>query len=197
MTDGSSFNQRKKMYDAVVKIGETEYVDDIVDMLLTMKRKERSLCLFNNDFLKEKVKAAKEALDICQDDEVDYSAFVATTNSTPTTPIPQNITTTPKPSSKAAKTTAPVRSTSPSPAVISSPKVTTSIVLPGKVSKAIPIVNPSSQSPTTPEPQAVASKTDNYTEIDEFLASIKDKSLSEKKQKLGDRLFPKVKVRSL
>ncbi|RUS15201.1 hypothetical protein BC937DRAFT_92759 [Endogone sp. FLAS-F59071] len=197
MTDVSSVNQRKKMYDAVIKIGETEYVDDIVDMLLTLKRKERSLCIFNHDFLKEKVKAAKEALDIFQD-EVDFSAFVAaTTNSTPTTPIPQNITPAPKPSSKATKTTVPPRSVTP-PAVIPVSKVTTPIILPAKISKAIPIVAPpSSQSPTTPEPQAVApiqSKvSEHYLEIEKFLTSIEDKSLSEKKQKLGDRLFPKVK----
>ncbi|RUO96100.1 hypothetical protein BC936DRAFT_142633 [Jimgerdemannia flammicorona] len=210
MTEGSSLSQKKRMHDAVVRLGEGDYVDDIVDMLLTLKRKERSLCLFNADFLRDKVKSAKEALDVFQDDDVDFSAF---TTSTPTTPIPQSI---PKPTSKPSKAVASGISTTPPAATVtkvqmSSQIATTSVptlpsaqvsapttsIVPQK-SRAIPIVAPRAQSPTTPEPQIVApsmSKADEaYAEIEKFWGSISHLPQQDKKQKLGDRLFPLVKA---
>ncbi|KAL1922945.1 uncharacterized protein VTP21DRAFT_9321 [Calcarisporiella thermophila] len=63
MTERTRRDQREKMREAVRRVTH-EYVDDIVDLLLTLKRKERSLCLFNPDYLKSKVRAARDALEI-------------------------------------------------------------------------------------------------------------------------------------
>lgn len=79
MTESSANIQRIKLEDAVRRCGDYgKATADIVDMLLTLKRKERSLCLFNPDFLKEKVDLALEALATCnetdsedEDDEED------------------------------------------------------------------------------------------------------------------------------
>lgn len=68
MTESSANMQRIKLEDAVRNCGDYgKAASDIVDMLLTLKRKERSLCLFNPDFLKEKVDLALEALATCND----------------------------------------------------------------------------------------------------------------------------------
>lgn len=70
MTESSATMQRTKLQDAVRNCGDYgKATDDIVDMLLTLKRKERSLCLFNPDFLKEKVNLALEALATCNESE--------------------------------------------------------------------------------------------------------------------------------
>lgn len=70
MTETSAQIQRQRMTDAVQRCGSYgDNLQDIVDMLLTLKRKERSLCLFNPDFLKDKINAALEALEICEVDE--------------------------------------------------------------------------------------------------------------------------------
>ncbi|ORX62017.1 hypothetical protein DM01DRAFT_1331479 [Hesseltinella vesiculosa] len=71
MTENTADVQRKRLSQAVVQLGHQERVDDIVDMLLTLKRKERSLCLFNRVFLEEKVTSALEALDTFADDDDD------------------------------------------------------------------------------------------------------------------------------
>lgn len=72
MTESSANIQRVKLEDAVRSCGDYgKAATDIVDMLLTLKRKERSLCLFNLDFLKEKVDLALEALATCNDTESD------------------------------------------------------------------------------------------------------------------------------
>lgn len=70
MTETSAQIQRQRMTEAVQRCGSySDHLEDIVDMLLTLKRKERSICLFNPDFLKDKIEVALEALEICEDDE--------------------------------------------------------------------------------------------------------------------------------
>lgn len=70
MTESSASMQRQRLADAVMRCGDySQSVNDIVDMLLTLKRKERSLCLFNQDFLREKIELALIALDTFNDEE--------------------------------------------------------------------------------------------------------------------------------
>lgn len=70
MTESSANIQRTKLEDAVRTCGDYgKATSDIVDMLLTLKRKERSLCLFNPDILKEKVNLALEALATCNESD--------------------------------------------------------------------------------------------------------------------------------
>lgn len=69
MTESSAHIQRQRMTEAVRQCGSFgNELNDIVDMLLTLKRKERSICLFNPDFLENKINAALEALEICEDE---------------------------------------------------------------------------------------------------------------------------------
>jgi hypothetical protein len=77
MTETSANLQRTKLEEAVRHCGDYgKATADIVDMLLTLKRKERSLCLFNPDFLRDKVQSALEALATCnetdsEDDDIE------------------------------------------------------------------------------------------------------------------------------
>ncbi|KAI8141433.1 hypothetical protein BJV82DRAFT_176012 [Fennellomyces sp. T-0311] len=63
--------QKKRMTEAVIRAGVKNNVEDITYMLLSLKRKERSLCLFNPGFLKEQIRLAQSALEIFRDDEDD------------------------------------------------------------------------------------------------------------------------------
>jgi hypothetical protein len=68
MTETSANLQRIKLEEAVRYCGDYgKATTDIVDMLLTLKRKERSLCLFNPDFLRDKVQLALDALATCNE----------------------------------------------------------------------------------------------------------------------------------
>lgn len=70
MTESSARIQRQRMVQAVKRCGDYgNNLSDLVDMLLTLKRKDRSICLFNPDFLKVKIEAALDALEICEVDE--------------------------------------------------------------------------------------------------------------------------------
>ncbi|SAM09069.1 hypothetical protein [Absidia glauca] len=71
MTETSHHTQRQRMLAAVLHYESTDLAGDIVDMLLTLKKKDRSLCLFNADFMKSKVQQAKQALATFDDDDDD------------------------------------------------------------------------------------------------------------------------------
>ncbi|KAG0187518.1 hypothetical protein DFQ28_006251 [Apophysomyces sp. BC1034] len=176
MTESSASVQRQKVTEAVMRCGDYgNNAQDIVDMLLTLKRKERSLCLFNQDFLKSKIQLALEALDAFNDEaddepvENDYDEIPRVSAVQPvitSTPAMHTVTSIPVP---LVNGTAPV------------------VTLPPRVSRAIPIVAP----PVQPEPAVMS---EQEQEVEMLLASIENKPVHEKKQLLGDRLFPLVKA---
>ncbi|KAI8066374.1 hypothetical protein BC940DRAFT_302684 [Gongronella butleri] len=82
MTENTADVQRQRLTHAVQQLGYAAHVEDIVDLLLTLKRKERSLCLFNREFLEEKVTLAMEALDTFADDDDDEDENTAPSTTT-------------------------------------------------------------------------------------------------------------------
>ncbi|KAF1803728.1 hypothetical protein FB192DRAFT_1279383 [Mucor lusitanicus] len=153
MTETSSQTRRQTITKAVLAVekGNDSNLNDIVDMLLTLRKKDLATCLFNKVFLKAKIKQAKDALDIFPKEE----------------PMPSYI---------------------------------QHVALPPKGSRAIPIVAPppaSTAMPTSADPKILDSNTMNAQELSEeiskFLKTLDGLPLHEKKQSLGDRLFPLVK----
>lgn len=176
MTESSSNVQRLRMTEAVKRAGEANNADDIVDMLLTLKRKERSLCLFNPDFLKSKIKLAKEALELfVEESDPERSSLEATS------PLPTGL-----------SRDMPVEGDAGSREQSQFERYMTNEQfqeLQGNYNAPTHKSQPSSTPPNN------TGKSATHSEIDGFLASIQGHSLFEKKQKLGDRLFPLVKVR--
>jgi hypothetical protein len=202
MTESSANLQRIKLENAVRQCGDYgKATTDIVDMLLTLKRKERSLCLFNSDFLYEKVQLALEALATCNetdsdeeedDDDDDESEQdvdglemeYALRNSekpiiAPTSP--------PHSSTQSQQQTyyTPIQRN-----IIPSPTITR------RESKAIPIVAPPPKpiSVTNTSNSSATTSTAVKEEVESMLISFEGKPIHEKKQLLGDKLFPLVKV---
>ncbi|ORZ10244.1 hypothetical protein BCR42DRAFT_423050 [Absidia repens] len=183
MTETSTNTQRQRLTNAILQCGDetVDQIDDIVDMLLTLKKRERSLCLFNPDFLKSKVQQAKNALETFDEDEDDddddvdnnYEPATAATVQLPPPPPP------------------------PSSSQTSGNQVTLSKTSNNNKKTA----NDSSSShdgnrgsfgkhTCHPSP-APSTKEEN---MDAFLTSLDGMVMHEKKQKLGDRLFPLVKA---
>ncbi|KAI8141654.1 hypothetical protein BJV82DRAFT_618597 [Fennellomyces sp. T-0311] len=196
MTESSASVQRQRLMEAVSRCGDYgKSLPDIVDMLLTLKRKERSLCLFNHDFLREKIQLALDALDTFNEDDDDeeelddYDQAIRPPGDI--TPLPSNNSHSPLASVPSLMRQAP----------------------PQRVSKAIPIVAPPPEPAKSPSPNnnnVVMKKpltTTNGTsssssnghpqsqEVEQLLSSLEGKPVHEKKQQLGDRLFPLVKVK--
>ncbi|ORE01205.1 hypothetical protein BCV72DRAFT_246127 [Rhizopus microsporus var. microsporus] len=176
MTESSANIQRARLETAVSSCGDYgEHIGDIVDMLLTLKRKERSLCLFNPDFLKEKISLALEALEACQESEESEDEMVMDAAEDEFQSLKKN-----------RAPISPVYTTAYQPmSPPSQPK-----------SKAIPIVAPpsaSSASSSTSHQQPMTNK-DTNEEIQALITSFEGKPIHEKKQLLGDKLFPLVKA---
>ncbi|KAI7904235.1 uncharacterized protein BX663DRAFT_550627 [Cokeromyces recurvatus] len=173
MTESSVQLQRHRITEAVKVCGSYgKQLPDIVDMILSLKRKERSICLFNPDFLKDKINAALEALNICEDDEEIEEEKQAGRESVVTKrDLSYNTT---KPRTYTAIVSPP---TSPS----NKKTIIENVVIPPRTSKAIPIVAP------LPDQ-------DKKAEIKALLNSLEGKPIHEQKQLLGDQLFPLVKA---
>ncbi|KAI9473731.1 MAG: hypothetical protein EXX96DRAFT_579118 [Benjaminiella poitrasii] len=213
MTESSANVQRVKLEEAVRNCGDYDKAtSDIVDMLLTLKRKERSLCLFNPDFLREKVQLALDALATCNDTdsdeegnniededvdglEMEYAmrnrdmsnnntrVSMMFTSSPSSPPVPQKIyyngnmlPTNIKKESKAIPIVAPP------PLDVKSSKNTHPLTEEN-------LHNKMSNSSTTQSSE----KSDIRKEIESLLDSLEGKPIHEKKQLLGDKLFPLVK----
>lgn len=65
----SPANERDRLSTSISRLETNEgLASEILDMILSLKKKDRALCLFNNDFLKEKVDEAREVLAMQGDD---------------------------------------------------------------------------------------------------------------------------------
>ncbi|KAG0187644.1 hypothetical protein DFQ28_006048 [Apophysomyces sp. BC1034] len=175
MSEATSHIQRQRIREAVMKCGEAAHLDDIVDMILTLKRKERSLCLFNPIFLRTKIDLAKGALEAFQEDHGD--------NNHQPPHSPSLIVPSPLPSpqhTQKESTHQSVFKHSPEPLLVTPPSTVSS-----------------SQKLTEQSSLSTSSSTASTGELDDIstlLASMENLTTIEKKQKLGDRLFPCVKA---
>ncbi|KAG2177175.1 hypothetical protein INT43_007832 [Umbelopsis isabellina] len=193
VTETSSALKRQKMMEAVLNCGEYgNKSDEIVDMLLTLKRKDRSLCLFNEEFLREKIELALEALDAFDEEEDEEpEPYIPPSRSRRSSNIP---------SPELSRNRANHRmSLPPNFAFVMPRNGVPEFSLPKRESKAIPIVAPPPEQVRAKseikKPIVAATKEKERTEdIDKFLDSMQDKPIHEQKQQLGDRLFPLVKA---
>ncbi|KAI7877902.1 hypothetical protein K492DRAFT_150031 [Lichtheimia hyalospora FSU 10163] len=198
MTESSASMQRQRLVEAVMRCGDyAKSVNDIVDMLLTLKRKERSLCLFNQDFLRDKIELALIALETfneeeqAQQEQDDYAHNVPGAMDTDLSPsmikatIPPRVSkaipiVAPPPESPATK-----KSMSPTSQQQQQPTTTTPRTASATNGSAITTTNTTT---------TTNNNNDNTADIESLLASLEGKPVHEKKQQLGDRLFPLVKA---
>ncbi|KAL7317256.1 hypothetical protein PS15m_003640 [Mucor circinelloides] len=241
MTETSSQTRRQTITKAVLAVEKDNdsNLNDIVDMLLTLRKKDLATCLFNKVFLKAKIKQAKDALDIFVEEQQQHQHPPSHKNLTFHEPV-LHIASTPPASTM-------VTNYYYQPKEELTPSYLQNVALPPKGSRAIPIIAPPPPS-TTPSPvaarntsppntgpahNATTTKTASATngagtaataavpsssnnkptistdskvldsdtmnaqelgeEISKFLKSLDGLPLHEKKQSLGDRLFPLVK----
>ncbi|KAI9281210.1 hypothetical protein BC943DRAFT_134918 [Umbelopsis sp. AD052] len=193
VTETSSAMKHQKMTEAVIQCGDYgNKVNDIVDMLLTLKRKDRSLCLFNEDFLREKIQLALEALDAFDEEEEDEEEEDEPVGYLPPSRLQRTHTSPPDIGRSRANHR---MSLPPNFAYIMPPHnpALAEIALPKRESKAIPIVAPPPEQ-LRPKSEVAKKLPAKGSDIDKFLDSIKEKPIHEQKQQLGDRLFPLVKA---
>ncbi|SPO40563.1 related to protein mediates microtubule-dependent mRNA transport [Pseudozyma flocculosa] len=193
----ASSKERERLLRAVISVAPAGApVEDITDMLVTLPKKERALCLFNPEVLRAKVEDAREILDMTEDEEIGgggsdapASAAAAASSSSPK-------------SDKAVKSEPAVigsgsntNGTDAAPATTTTTTTTTYTLatlaeLPA--AEIIKLAN-STQGPASsglPLPKADPKV---VQQTDEFIDSLAGKAPHDQKQKLGDQLFKKVR----
>ncbi|CAG8556907.1 149_t:CDS:2 [Diversispora eburnea] len=140
--------QREKFLKVINKLCP-RYSDEILDLIMSLSQKERTLCYFNSDYLTKKILEANQALEAVNDEDPSLSV---TSREIVPIPIQEN--------------------NSIHPHVIHNPV---------KSPEVPPVVSNNVHDFAA------------YEEIEKFIESVKNKPIHEQKQKLGDRLFPKVK----
>lgn len=152
--------------------------DAIVGLLMTLSKKERALCLFNSDVLRSKVADAQSVLEASESDEGQLASKLEGVVLQSQLPTPQST-----PERRSAK-----GSRGPSPGVDESGILTTASLAKMPAVRIIEMV-----SSENPPPVAAAPSPQIQEEIDSFIDSLKAKPINEQKQKLGERLFKKIK----
>ncbi|KAL1914663.1 uncharacterized protein VTP21DRAFT_8074 [Calcarisporiella thermophila] len=217
MTERTSKALRLQLTLAVQKV-TSEGVEDVVDMLLTLGRKERSLCLFNSEYLREKVRMAKEALEVVgEEDEEDQEAYAESDNDFEDglepenlpkavgpmvmVPLQRNSSNSFKPPNAVKYQANRIPSTDREP-----PQIAKSSISHKKVPAPVEQKKPSDSSPkkeimaTMPIAASEAPRfsedeeASRRLETDAFLSALRCLSIEDQKEVLGARLFPAVKA---
>jgi len=144
--------EREKFLRAIGKFNK-RHSEEILDLIMSLPKKDRSMCYFNAEYLDKKIVEAIAAVEFTHED--------------PSIPVPPPTFT---PRDFTPTTTPPVKSPEP-------------ISL--KLLATPPKMTENHYNPNDPL----------YEETEQFLRMLEQKPVVEQKQKLGDKLFPKVKVR--
>lgn len=80
-------SERDRLFAAVSKV-ESKLATEVTDLLMSLSKRERALCLFNPEVLKGKIAEAKDVLSVVEDEPTPAlaSATVPVTPSAPVTP---------------------------------------------------------------------------------------------------------------
>lgn len=186
-------SEKDRMAAAVNKL-EPSRGAELTELLMSLPKRERAMCLFNVEVLRAKIADAKMVLDANDDDEEEQAA-----SPVPQTPVVRKISATydaspktPDLSSRGPSATASPTPTTPSTSLIpsTSPTLSANTVhtiaslarLPS--SEIIRLANSSSATGLPlPKPDPLVTKS-----TDEFIDSLADKPVQARKQALGDKL---------
>ncbi|KAG2139512.1 hypothetical protein BD769DRAFT_1698241 [Suillus cothurnatus] len=190
-------SEQDRMAAAVSKF-ESSRQADLVELLMSLPKRERALCLFNTDVLRAKIADAKTVLDSDDGDEEQQKPDTQSIQSAPAQPVPVT--------PQAKKTVVTIESSPKTPALSSKG--------PSAASSPVPVTPGSSSSHTIASlarlPAAEIIKLANSSSAtglplpkvdplvvkttDEFIDSLMDKPIQAQKQQLGDKLYRAIKA---
>jgi len=177
-------SERDRMTAAVAKI-ESSRQSELVELLMSLPKRERAMCLFNVEVLRVKIADAKMVLDSCEGEE--ESKVEPSPPPVPVTPQAKKVSTVPledSPKTPALSSRGPSAASSPVPVTPSSTSHTIASLARLPAAEIIKLAD-SSSATGLPLPKAdplVVKATD------EFVDGLLDKPIQAQKQQLGDKL---------
>lgn len=201
--------EKERLYNAVARL-EPQNATEITDLLLSLNKKERALCLFNADYLNSKVESAKNILSVLEDDPVPTPPA-----SKPDTTGASQETSSKRTAAQSGSPKTPDLSYSRGPSLAASPAApvtpnTTSMAIPPASSSATASVHTLATLAKLPAAEILKIAGGNPVattglplpkadplvtrSTDEFIDSIQGKSIAQQKQAIGDKLFKVIKA---
>ncbi|KZT65302.1 hypothetical protein DAEQUDRAFT_752640 [Daedalea quercina L-15889] len=184
-------SEKDRMAAAIAKL-ESSRVAELTDLLMSLPKRERAMCLFNVEVLRAKLADAKMVLEV---DEEDEAPAQTTVPEPPVTPQARKIAPvdasprTPDMSSRGPSAAASPMPETPSSTALSTTHTIASLArLPA--SEIIRLANSSSATGLPlPKPDPLVVKA-----TDDFMDGLMDKPVQQQKQQLGDKIFRVVKA---
>ncbi|KAG9313592.1 hypothetical protein JVU11DRAFT_5922 [Chiua virens] len=182
-------SERDRMATAISKI-ESSRQGELVELLMSLPKRERAMCLFNVEVLRVKIADAKMVLDSSEGEEPKAESPPPT--AVPATPQTKKVPTAPleeSPQTPALSSRGPSAASSPVPVTPSSITHTIASLARLPAAEIIKLANSSSASGLPlPKADPLVVKT-----TDEFVDGLLDKPIQAQKQQLGDKLFRAIK----
>jgi polyadenylate-binding protein len=177
------------MTAAVARIAAGEQEAAITDLLMSLPKRDRAMCLFNENILRQKVAEARMVLEVEDDEPAPAPATPATSTVpvTPATPVAKRAEAPQTPELSRAPSAAPSPlPTTPAPAASSDTDATYTLTTLAKL-PAVEIVRIARAGTATGVPLP---KTDPavVSQTDAFIDGLLDKPVQQQKQALGDKL---------
>jgi polyadenylate-binding protein len=172
-------SERDRMVAAVARLAPGPEESALTDLLMTLPKRERALCLFNNDLLRQKIAEARAVLEADDDEEPAATPAPVVPASTPSVRKPVD---TPELSRAPSTTEAPAPVMAEAPAEEGAYTLTTLAKLPAAEIVRIARAGAATGVPLPKE------KPDIVAATDAFIDGLIDKPIQQQKQALGDKL---------
>ncbi|EIW78589.1 hypothetical protein CONPUDRAFT_156564 [Coniophora puteana RWD-64-598 SS2] len=188
-------SEKDRMLAAISRL-ESSRQADLTELLMSLPKRERALCLFNNEILRSKLADAKAVLESDDGDDVPAPPTPASAPAeTPVTPVTKKIApAADSPHTPALSSRGPSAAPSPVPATPSSVAGTSEHTIASlarmPAADIIRLANSSSAKlPHLPKADPLVVKA-----TDEFIDSLQNKPVQSQKQQLGDKLWRSIKA---
>jgi polyadenylate-binding protein len=187
--------ERDRIYAAISRL-ESSRQTELTELIMSLPKRDRAMCLFNNEVLRSKIMDAKAVLDSNDGDVDDAQSTKSAPAPVPVTPQPKKLA---QPASISSPQTPDLSSRGPSAAASPTPTTpgnniagisyTIASLARLPAAEIIRLAN-SSNATGLPLPKA---DTLIVRTTDEFIDGLLDKPIQQQKQALGEKLFKVVK----
>ncbi len=181
-------SERDRMFAAVSKL-ESQQIADLTDLLMSLPKRERAMCLFNVEVLRAKLADAKLVLEV--DDSEEQTPAISTVP-VPQTPQQRKVSTASfdSPQTPDLSSRGPSAAASPTPATPSAPTGSAQVYTIASLARlpASEIIRLANSSSATGLPLPKADPM-VVKATDEFINGLLDKPINQQKQQLGDKLY--------
>ncbi|KAI0031346.1 hypothetical protein K488DRAFT_52287 [Vararia minispora EC-137] len=180
----SAASERERILAAVTRLEPTQ-ASELTDLLMSLPKRERAMCLFNVEVLRAKIQDAKAVLDVEDDEPAPTPAPVI-----PQTPVKRSTAPAASPSTPDLSSRGPSAAASPTPATPGATHTVESLASMEPPSKVLRLAREPGSGLAKADPLVVKAS-------DEWFDSLLSKAIPDRKQAVGAKIHKLIKAQGL